>query len=159
MDEPRNHRQGAGRGYEDSPVNARRLFAFAAGVVALVVVGVAGSAVVFHFFVSHQSLGPPASPFANERTLPPSPRLQTNAPADLAHYRAEQEKILQSYGWVDPPAGVVRIPIDRAMDLVLQRGFSVRSGAASAPANAPGEAPPPTEQRVAPTPVDGEGVR
>ena len=35
-------------------------------------------------------------------------------------------RLLNSYGWVDPKAGVVRIPIDRAMDLLLQKGLPVR---------------------------------
>ena len=55
------------RGYEDSDVSVGRLFAFAAGVVGLVVLGVLGSAAVFHFFVRHQPLGPPASPFEDVR--------------------------------------------------------------------------------------------
>jgi hypothetical protein len=114
------------RGYEDSDVSVGRLLGFAGGLVALVVFGVVISAVVFHFFVRHQPLGPPASPFEDIRPLPPSPRLQTAAPLDLKHYREEQEKILQSYGWVDPPAGIVRIPVDRAVDLLLQKGYPVR---------------------------------
>ena len=111
------------RGYEDSDVSMGRLLAFAGGVVALIILGVLGSAAVFHFFVSHQPLGPPASPFEDVRTLPPEPRLQINAPQDLQQYRAAEDKILDSYGWVDSHAGIVRIPIDRAMNLMLQKGY------------------------------------
>ena len=35
----------------------------------------------------------------------------------------EQDKILASYDWVDQKNGVVRIPIDKAMDLLAQRGL------------------------------------
>ena len=126
MSEPLKGPENPRRGYEDSDVSVGRLLAFAGGLVALVVFGVVISAVVFHFFVRHQPLGPPASPFEDVRPMPPSPRLQTTAPLDLKHYREEQEKILQSYGWVDPPAGVVRIPVDRAVDLLLQKGYPVR---------------------------------
>ena len=101
MSEPVKGPEHSQRGYEDSDVSVGRLFAFAAGVVALVVLGVLGSAAVFHFFVRHQPLGPPASPFEDVRTVPPEPRLQTTAPLDLKHYRADQEKILEGYGWVD----------------------------------------------------------
>ena len=38
----------------------------------------------------------------------------------------EEEKTLYSYGWVDEKAGTVRIPIERAMDLLVQRGLPVR---------------------------------
>jgi len=115
-----------GRGYEDSDVSVGRLLGFAAGVVALVVLGVLGSAAVFHFFVRHQPLGPPASPFEDVRPMPPEPRLQTTAPLDLKRFRDDQEKILQSYGWVDSQAGIVRIPVERAVDLLLQKGYPVR---------------------------------
>jgi hypothetical protein len=33
---------------------------------------------------------------------------------------------MQGYGWVDKEGGVTRIPIDRAMELMLQRGFATR---------------------------------
>ena len=58
--------------------------------------------------------------------LPPEPRLQVSAPTDLKQYKAAQEGILNSYGWVDQQAGIVRIPIDRAMDILLQEGLPVR---------------------------------
>ena len=158
MSEPVKEPEQPQRGYEASDVSVRQLFAFAAGVVGLVVLGVLGSAAVFHFFVSHQPLGPPASPFENVRTTPPEPRLQTTAPLDLKHYRDEQEKILGGYGWVDSQAGVVRIPVDRAMDLLLQKGYPVRG---SSPVNGRGErtgpAAPPANRQIAPTPVGGEG--
>jgi hypothetical protein len=127
------------RSYEDSEVSVGRLFAFAAGVVGLVVLGVLGSAVVFHFFVEHQPLGPPASPFEDVRTMPPQPRLQVAAPLDLKAYRDDQEKTLHEYRWVDSQGGVVRIPIERAMDLLLQKGYPVRG---SSPVASPHAAPP-----------------
>lgn len=37
-------------------------------------------------------------------------------------YKAQNDD-LNSYGWVDRRNGVVRIPVDRAMDLILQRGL------------------------------------
>ena len=149
------------RGYEDSDVSVGRLLAFAAGVVALVVLGVMGSAAVFHFFVRHQPLGPPASPFEDVRAMPPEPRLQTTAPLDLKRYRDDQEKILQSYGWVDSQAGIVRIPVDRAMDLLLQKGYPVRgrSPAEGGPAATLRLAAPPANHQAAPTPVGAEGKR
>lgn len=46
----------------------------------------------------------------------PAPRLQGNPEDELRRYRAEQARILDSYGWVDREAGVVRIPVRRAME-------------------------------------------
>jgi hypothetical protein len=59
--------------------------------------------------------------------LPPEPRLQANPRQDLKELRDAEEARLKSYGWVDRNAGVVRIPIDEAMKLTLQRGLPARA--------------------------------
>jgi len=41
--------------------------------------------------------------------------------------RAREDEILTTYGWVDRNAGIVRIPIDAAMKLTLERGLPARS--------------------------------
>jgi hypothetical protein len=55
------------------------------------------------------------------------PHLQVQPAEDLAQFRASEENALTSYGWIDRTAGVVRIPIARAMDLLLERGLPTRS--------------------------------
>ena len=115
--------------HEASDAGIRNLLIFGVGLFVLVIAGLVVSRAVFHYFVGHQGLGPPASPFENVRTLPPEPRLQVTAPKDLKQYKEAQDEILNSYGWVDQQAGVVRIPIERAMDLLLQKGLPVRGAA------------------------------
>ncbi len=70
--------------------------------------------------------GPVASRIAQPEVVVPPPRLQTDPTQDLRELMAREEAILGSYGWVEPNAGVVRIPIQRAMELVAQRGLPVR---------------------------------
>jgi hypothetical protein len=53
---------------------------------------------------------------------PPPPRLQTAPARDLKALRALEDELLHHYGWVDRQAGVVRIPIERAIELVLSEG-------------------------------------
>jgi hypothetical protein len=53
----------------------------------------------------------------------PKPRLEVKGSADLAKLRAAEEADLNYYGWVDRSAGTVRIPIDHAMQLLLERGL------------------------------------
>jgi hypothetical protein len=63
----------------------------------------------------------------------PNPRLETDERNQLNEESAREEGVLYSYGWVDEKAGTVRIPIERAMDLLVQRGLPVRGqGAVSA---------------------------
>jgi hypothetical protein len=53
----------------------------------------------------------------------PQPRLEVKPGAGLAELRAAEDADLNSYGWIDRKAGKVRIPIDRAMQLLLDRGL------------------------------------
>jgi hypothetical protein len=121
--------EGPRHAHETTDANVRHLIYFGVGLCLTVVVGLLLSRAVFHYLVVHQRLGPPASPFENNRMLPPGPRLQVAAPEDLAQYKARQNEILSSYGWVDQKAGIVRIPIERAMDILLQQGLPVRGAA------------------------------
>jgi hypothetical protein len=57
----------------------------------------------------------------------PNPRLETDERGQLNDIRLDEEHTLNSYGWIDQQAGTVRIPIERAMDLLVQRGLPVRS--------------------------------
>ena len=57
---------------------------------------------------------------------PPSPNLQTQPFQDLYQLRAAEDRKLVEYGWVDKDGGVTHIPIDRAMEVMLQRGFASR---------------------------------
>ena len=61
----------------------------------------------------------------------PNPRLEEDERGQLKDIRLAQENTLYSYGWVDQNAGTVRIPIDRAMDLLVQRGLPVRQESGS----------------------------
>ena len=58
-----------------------------------------------------------------EPRLPPVPRLQTDPAGDITGFRAEEERLLQSYGWQNREAGTVRIPIEEAMRLSVERGL------------------------------------
>jgi len=126
MDESSGPGHQPRRGHETSDANIRDLIIFGVGLCCLVIAGLLISKSVFHYFVGHQGLGPPASPFENVRMLPPEPRLQVSAPQDLEQYKVAQGETLNSYGWVDQNAGIVRIPIDRAMDILVQKGLPVR---------------------------------
>ncbi len=48
----------------------------------------------------------------------PMPRIQPNPVADLNKFRVREEQELNSYGWVDPQAGKIHIPIERAIDIM-----------------------------------------
>jgi len=113
--------------YETRDVATRSMVYSAIGIAALILAGLLASWFSFRYFVGVQQLGPPASPFENTRELPPAPRLQVSPTETLKQYQSEESSKLSSYGWIDKNAGVVRIPIARATELSLQRGFPIRS--------------------------------
>jgi hypothetical protein len=64
----------------------------------------------------------------------PTPRLQTDDGAqDVADLHAREDLLLNNYSWVDQSQGKVRIPIERAMDLIAQRGLPVAPAVEQAP--------------------------
>ena len=54
---------------------------------------------------------------------PPGPRLQTNPGDDLKDFRAQEQKQLETYYWVDREKGLVHIPIEQAMKTLVQTGI------------------------------------
>jgi hypothetical protein len=71
---------------------------------------------------------------AGQAKEPPMPRLQTQPFKDVGQLKQSQNDRLQSYGWVDQSAGVVHIPIDEAMRLVVERGAVPSNAQQPAPA-------------------------
>ena len=70
----------------------------------------------------HEDSGTPQATESNP-SLFPQPRLQIDPQSDLSRMEARDREVLNGYGWVDRNAGAVRIPIDRAMDIVAERGL------------------------------------
>jgi len=88
----------------------------AAGIAVQLVVGVQFAALRG----ARARENPPAPVAAAPPEGPPEPRLQTTPAEDLAQLRAREDTILDGYGWEDRAAGVVHIPIGRAMELVAR---------------------------------------
>ena len=115
--------------HEESDVNIRGILGFGAGLIVVAVVVHLLIYVLFGYFNSRERVqGPAEYPLAAAQgnRQPPEPRLQTDPRQDLADMRAKEQDQLTSYGWVDKNAGVVRIPIDAAMKLTLERGLPSR---------------------------------
>jgi hypothetical protein len=119
----------AGRAHQETDINAGAVVWF--GIVLFLVV--AAVAIATHFALSLADRRPAAgtadrSPFAEDR-LPPQPRLQAAPPADMRAFRAHEDALLRSAGWVDEAAGVAHIPIEQAKKQILESGLPVAPGA------------------------------
>ena len=124
------HDEPAAR-HEESDVNVRGVLGFAAGLLVTAVLIQFMVWLLFVYFSGREAarVVPEYPLAAGEQTrVPPEPRLQTNPREDLRALRAREDAVLNSYGWVDKTSGVVRIPIDEAIKLTVQRGLPVRQG-------------------------------
>jgi hypothetical protein len=114
--------------HETSDVNIRAILIFGGALMVSVIVVGALMWVMFRYLSQREAAVAPEYPLAvsQEPRLPPEPRLQTNPRGDLSELQGGEEETLKAYGWVDKNAGVVRIPIDEAMKIVVEKGLPTR---------------------------------
>ena len=99
-----------------------------AGVVLGAVTLFAAVLVLFLFnflFDRAKRQDPPNPPLARHEQgqQPPEPRLQEAPFKDIAALHAEEQALLESYGWVDERAGIARIPVQEALEIVAAKGL------------------------------------
>ncbi|MDB6064255.1 MAG: hypothetical protein JWR26_463 [Pedosphaera sp.] len=126
---------GGGGGVEPSNINLKLILiclglVFVGGILLhLVLRAQFDYFVQTKFLADQEASGQQVLPSLSEsRTRFPEPRLQISPPLDLKQMVASNDAQLNSYGWVDPKAGIVRIPIDRAMEILSQKGLPTRRG-------------------------------
>jgi len=110
------------RRHEQSVMRVRPIVLFGVGLFVLIGLTLLATGGVLRYLS-----GPPVklnsapSPMGTTQSLPPEPRLQVDPSQSLKEVLAAEEAALKSYGWVDRRRGFVRIPIDRAMELLVAR--------------------------------------
>jgi hypothetical protein len=141
MDENTTHSENPKHRHETREAVPRYILYFALGVAISVAAGFLVSWWTLEYLRSHQKFPAPQSALSRGRVLPPPgmPQLQAHPATDLQVYLKDQTKILDSYGWVNRKSGVVRIPIQRAMNILLQEGLPVRNSKTQKGAVQPGE--------------------
>ena len=109
-------------GYETEDVQTPKLI-WAGGILAAVIlVSVAAMTLMFDVLADRRdesinSVGP----MVDLREKPQGPILQVDPPGELIEMRQRSRKDSETYGWVSRESGTVRIPVDRAMQLVVER--------------------------------------
>lgn len=118
---PLPKKNGHGGGYEKQDVGFRFAMVFVSALIAAVVV-------VMVFLVwFYRVVAPPPPPqqtgATTARRLPPAPVLQANPAVDMQKFREREEQKVFSYGWVDRQAGIAKVPVQKAMEIVAERGL------------------------------------
>ena len=123
----------ANPGYETTDAEARPIWIAAGGLVATVALVVIGISLMFAWLhrrdlaqEQRTRVDRVTAAVAETRPQFPEPRLQVAPQVDRTTMRAHEDEELKTYGWVDRKTGVVRIPIERAMDLLVRKGLPVR---------------------------------
>lgn len=114
-------------GHELTDAKVSGIFWAGAGLVLLSAVAFVLIWALMKFFETSRTV-PEQPEFVLEQPerLPPEPRLQVKPDVDIEVFKAHEDSLLSTYGWVVKEAGVVRIPVERAKELSLKRGFPVR---------------------------------
>lgn len=113
--------------YQDRDIKLKPLLVGLAVMVVVLVLAFVGMSGLLSFFKADAAKTyEPASELTAERTLPGGPLLQVVPKEELAAHRAVEQLFLHQYQWLDREAGVARIPIDRAMAILVDRGMPVR---------------------------------
>ena len=127
------HDPKKGKGYEERDANAKGV-SLVLAAIAFLIVGAMIVAYVSMVFLSAKTKQEDGDlpPMFQTQVNVPEPRLQVAPVADLKAIRAEEEKILTTYGWVDAGAQIVRIPESKAMELILKQGLPYRKSQGAA---------------------------
>ena len=122
--------------YETRDIKVRPLAAFIAGLTVMIVFCFLIVLYLFRLFSAQHAVdnapsaaGPTpqaVSAPVDEQLRWPEPRVQSRPADDLKALRSGDELTLTTYGWVDRPNGVVRVPVDVAMKLVEKEGLPSR---------------------------------
>jgi hypothetical protein len=135
----------SGVSYEKEDADTRLVIR--AGILLALATLVASALVLFLFrwLSEREAKGdappPPMASSLDPNRVPPAPRLQTLPAQDLDAVRAEEDRTLTTYGWVDEHAGTVRIPIAEAMRLLVERGEAPLPEAPPSAPPSPGASP------------------
>ena len=126
--EPKHTPVAEGKGHETKDASVRGIVLTGIGLAVGAAIAFSLVYGIFHYLSTQELTTAPPNPMAEKRLqqFPPEPRLAEHPAVEIQELHAKEDSLLSSYGWTDKMAGVVRIPIDRAIDLELQRGFPVR---------------------------------
>ena len=140
------HQEHDEAAYEREDLSPRGIFAFLMGLALVgVLIHFALKGMYGYLDAYQKEHQPPLNPLVSQTENEsrkvsnadiarfPQPRLETNERLEINAFRLQEDKTLNSYGWIDQKAGIVRIPIDRAMELLAQRGLPTRPQAGAVP--------------------------
>ncbi len=124
MSDPHVEHGSLEHGHEKSDAHPGSIAGFEIALLLLAVLSMAAMGGLFYYLTNREAIADTSrSPLAAERSLPPAPHLQVSPASDIEQLHADENKRINTYGWVDKEQGVVRIPVEKAMEIVATQGL------------------------------------
>jgi hypothetical protein len=121
----------AGAKYEHTDIDVAVGYKFALWLTISMLISLGIVTGTFYFFEgqakSANALAQKYPLAVGQHREPPAPHLQNQPFKDIYMLRQGEAEKLTSYGWVDKDGGIARLPIDRAMEVMLEKGFPSRT--------------------------------
>jgi hypothetical protein len=118
-------------GYETRDIALNTLVRWLIGLFVFMGVAGLGAYGLYNLFVQPYQEISVQSPLEFVRTYPPNPQIQARPKRDMIEYRAAEEKLEKGYSKGEN--GTVNLPVERAMDLLAERGISGVKGSSTSP--------------------------
>lgn len=134
-------------GHEPREVNIKLILFSTVIIVLVVLVACFVSVEIFDFLNAHSSPIDQTTSLTRPVETPPEPRVLEHPYEQYPVLRQTEDRVLNSYGWLDQKTGQVRVPVDRAIDLIAQRGLPAASDATASGAAKKTSAPHVTAQK------------
>ncbi|MFL9813285.1 hypothetical protein D7241_08515 [Stutzerimonas sp. VN223-3] len=125
-------------GFEHHDANVKVLMMVGFSIFVVLLLSGAGVAGLLWWYDKQPE--PPTTALERQLQIPPEPRLENDPRAGGNRVLSQARMLISGYGWVDREAGLARIPVQRGMALLAERGWPSRAE--------PGETTPPRVQQA-----------
>ena len=120
-------------GHERTDAPAGPLAQVGIAMAVLVLFSFIGMVILFKVLAYYQPMLTDAPhPLSDLRSVSTEPRLQIDPPKQKFELKQIEENVLTTYDWVDREEGIVRIPVNRAIEILAERGLPIKTGSGAA---------------------------
>jgi hypothetical protein len=117
--------------YETTDAHLTKVMGTTFALLGVMVVGMSFAWGVYEIFRTQTpapEMGAETFVVPDTTALPPAPNLEADPASSLLALRSREDSVLETYGWTDSARGLARVPVERAMELYLERQWLEQHG-------------------------------
>src|SRR5579859_4989231 len=111
--------------HETRDMSFKTVAGFAIGLLAVLVLIGGALLGLYSYFGTHDAKSDTLPSMVTPPSLPSEPHVEVESSQSIQALNAAADQLLNTYGWSDQQKGIARIPIDRAMQLIVSQGVPV----------------------------------